>query len=175
MHAIARSTLLLACCVWPALAAAQSPAPPLPTAGNEAIAPGDSARPETIERLLEATGAERLYSALMDTTLSRLEATPQLAPYAENLREFFARYAPYDSAKADYIEAYRATFTESDLEQLLAFYQSPVGQRLLSKLPRILSVTTQRRTARLQAHWGELMSAVAASAESTASAQPPEQ
>lgn len=38
----------------------------------------------------------------------------------------------------DYIRIYRETFTEEELQSLIAFYESPAGQMFIRKTPEIM-------------------------------------
>jgi len=52
----------------------------------------------------------------------------------------------YDILKPDFIAAYREIFSQDEINQLTAFYQTPTGKMLLAKMP----LATQRSTALLQ-------------------------
>src|SRR5579862_7862985 len=70
---------------------------------------------------------------------TRPDATPEQQARFEKvvesaLTEIFANY-PIDDVLRDMIPLYQSHFTESDLDQIIAFYSSPVGQKILREMP----------------------------------------
>ena len=55
------------------------------------------------------------------------------------------------------IEAYAATFTLEELEGLIAFYQSPVGQKFIEKQPQLMTALMQQSTALTQSLMPDLL------------------
>ncbi|HET7456739.1 MAG TPA: DUF2059 domain-containing protein [Gemmatimonadaceae bacterium] len=153
------------------------------------IAAGDSARPESIERLLQVANMERVYNQGIDAGIeAQLKGAPQLAPYSDVLRAFMMKYNSYAIVKPDLVRVYREAFSEADIQETIRFYQSPFGQRLMSRLPQIMSRSAQLSAARTQEHLPELMRMInermqqgattpattpAAGADSSARAKPP--
>ncbi len=154
---------LLVCSATLHSAAAQTapPAPPAPAA----IAPADSARPETIERLLVAADMEHMYAQSMEAGISaQLKANPQLARYEDILRAFMLKYASYASMKPDLIRMYRATFSEAEMQEIIVFYQSPFGRRLMARMPALMARSSEMSAQRVQAHLPELIADIQAKA-----------
>ncbi len=50
---------------------------------------------------------------------------------------------PIDEMMQAMVPAYQKHFTKSDIDALIAFYSSPVGQKVLNELPAILSESMQ--------------------------------
>lgn len=135
-----------------------SPSPP-------AIAPADSAHPETIEQLLVVADMEHMYAQSMEASITaQLKANPQLAPYEDILRAFMMKYASYASMKPDFIKIYRATFSEADMQETIRFYQSPFGRRLMAKLPALMAQSSEMSAQHVQAHLPELIADIQAKA-----------
>lgn len=55
-------------------------------------------------------------------------------------------------------QAYARAFTEDDLRSLIAFYRTPVGQRLVTKLPEVLRQIAEIGAERGAKHQAELQS-----------------
>lgn len=141
-----------------ALAQTASPAP-------AAIAPADSAHPETIEQMLIVADMEHLYAQSMEASITaQMKANPQLAPYEDILRAFMLKYASYASMKPDFIRIYRATFSEADMQETIRFYQSSFGRRLMAKMPALMAQTGAMSAGRVQAHLPELIADIQAKA-----------
>jgi hypothetical protein len=126
--------------------------------GAQRAAPLDSARPATIERFLQVSGAERQYREAFETSLrAQLTTNPQLAPLAGTLREFAAKYQSYESLKPHLVRFYRESVSDSDLVAAIHFYQSPAGRRLTAAAPRVVARVNELSVQQLQAHLPELL------------------
>lgn len=125
----------------------------LPAQAQQAPAPADDAR---IDRLLEVTRAREM----LDAALPQIEASQQqmlaqmtagreldaaqrqridtiLARSSAAVREALA----WDNLKPVYHDIYRQTFTGDDIDAIIAFYESPTGQRMLEKMPELMQNT----------------------------------
>ena len=58
------------------------------------------------------------------------------------------------------IELYNANFTEDEINELIEFYQTPLGKKTLSALPRITAEAMQMSTALAQKHVGPFQEAL---------------
>jgi uncharacterized protein len=70
----------------------------------------------------------------------------------------------WDKLKPIYMQVYRETFEQSEVDGLIAFYRTPVGQAFVSKMPlvtqRSMAITQQRMQSfgpRVEAAMAELM------------------
>ncbi len=103
---------------------------------------------EDIRKLMELTGAGNLAVQILHQMLEPMRrALPQVP------EEFWARFM----AKVDTDEIidmtvpiYSKHLTHDEIEQLLEFYQSPVGRKLIAALPSIMSESMQAGQ-----RWGE--------------------
>lgn len=71
---------------------------------------------EAATQQLKATGGEELANAAMDA-----------------IRKFFTANVKWEEIRPTYAKAYAAEFTEAELTELLAFYESPTGKKLAAK------------------------------------------
>jgi len=44
----------------------------------------------------------------------------------------------WQNAKASYVKIYAETFSESEIDGILAFYKSPAGEAMLDKMPLLM-------------------------------------
>ena len=131
----------------------------------QALSPADSARPETIERLLVAADFERHYVQTMEAGMAaQLRANPALAPYADMLRAFNLRYASYEAVKPDLIRLYRETFSESEAEETIRFYESDFGRRFTTKMAALGVRSSEMAIERARVHLPELTAEITARA-----------
>src|SRR5690606_37919127 len=125
----------------------------LPAQAQEAQSPADDAR---IDRLLEVTRAREM----LDATLPQIEASQQqmLAQMTAGRELDAAQRQRIDALLASsssavrkalswenlapvYRDIYRQTFTGEDIDAIIAFYESPAGQRMLEKMPALMQNT----------------------------------
>ncbi len=144
--------LLLSCCAY-----SQSQAPASPGQGGEqAGVPGivsdqplnvDPAKAADIHRLIELTGGKQLAVQMIDQMSRSLKPlmTNSLPPgeYREKLVDLF--YAKFQS-KLDIgkfeemaVPIYDKYLSREEVKGLIEFYQTPLGQKTLKVLPRLMT------------------------------------
>jgi hypothetical protein len=70
----------------------------------------------------------------------------------------------WDKMKDRYVQVYRETFSQEEIDGLIAFYQTPVGQSFVSKQPEL----TKRTLAIMQQRMAPMMQRIQKMAEETA-------
>ena len=56
----------------------------------------------------------------------------------------------WESLKPMYIEIYRDTFTQDEIDGLISFYQSPIGMVFVNKMPEVMQRSMVSMQSRLQ-------------------------
>ncbi|MGH8467292.1 MAG: DUF2059 domain-containing protein [Pseudomonas sp.] len=56
----------------------------------------------------------------------------------------------WNKLKPDMVKLYTSTFTESELKDLVAFYQSPLGKKVLEKMPQVTQQSAQLTQQKLE-------------------------
>ncbi len=56
----------------------------------------------------------------------------------------------WNKLKPDMIKLYTSTFTEQELKDLVAFYQSPLGKKVLEKMPQVTQQSAQLTQQKLE-------------------------
>ena len=102
-----------------------------------------------------STGVPATKSLLTDLVNKQADSlTPkgvsQLQSMMDDMIEDIYKDYPIEAIMQDMIPVYQKHLTESDVNDLIAFYSSPVGQKILRELPTIISETMQVSSARLQ-------------------------
>lgn len=121
----------------------------------------DEAHRKAAADLLEATNTRKVMDSTMDQMLeAQIKANAQLAPLRGVMKQFLNKHLGYDSMKDDLITLYTEEFTEDELKQLAAFYQSPVGKKASEKLPTLMAKGGQLGMQRVQANQAELQQMV---------------
>lgn len=111
----------------------------------------------SIEKLLSLTDAKKLHDSviadsdeIVDSTLKpmlmREKTTPEQTAFVDS---FLTKYKKiirdelsWEKMMPSYIRIYRETFTEKELNDLIAFYESPTGKMFVKKTPVILEKTS---------------------------------
>ena len=100
----------------------------------------------TVTHLREVTG--RSTDAIIK---SQLEQMPQLKPYEGLMRTFMKEQMDWNVLEPEFTRIYAEVFTEKELRDITAFYQTPLGQLMLSKVPMVITKTNEFTQRRLQA------------------------
>ena len=111
--------------------------------------------------------AEQLFMLLhMDTTMGQLmsgirkqvqeitqsmpgadQATPeqkkQITDFQQRVMDVVDQKIGWKALEPDFITLYASTYSEEELDGIVAFYKSPVGQRMLEKTPELMTKSTQ--------------------------------
>ena len=117
---------------------------------------------QAAEDLLKATNTEKAIETVMDQLLAiSIQQNPQLAPYQEVMKKFLSKYLSLASLQEELLTIYTAEFTEEELKQIVAFYQTPVGKKAIEKLPQLTAKAGQLGVARVQANQAELQQMIA--------------
>lgn len=133
-HAIATLTVLAALWSGPALA--------------------EGAKIDKIRQLLRLTNAEAHAQQMVDSMNAQLlpmmlaqanqsgKATPEvMAVLEQEVRDEFSRIG--ETIVRASIPAYDRHFSEAELDDLIAFYQTPTGVRMVAMMPRVMQDVQQ--------------------------------
>ena len=94
------------------------------------------------KQLILTTGMTDVrFTAMRDNTLKALSASipaKNKEKLTVGLKEFFNKYLPADRFREQFAHMYAQLFTEDELNQLIKFYNSPLGKKVASKVPEVL-------------------------------------
>lgn len=108
--------------------------------------------------LLDAIHYSDTLAAAMELSLAaQLQAQPNLRPMEGTLRRFFQKYMTAEHLAPQMAAAYVARFTELELQQLIEFYRSPIGQRSLVEQPALMQEGARIGGSAVEAHRDELI------------------
>ncbi len=126
------------------------------TACSTASADQESHR-KAAENLLKVMGVEGQLQTTIDQMLElQVKSNPQIAPFKDAMKRFFTKHMSYSGLKEDFITIYVDTFTEEELDQITAFYQTPTGRKMAEKMPELSSKGMQLGAKRVQDNQAEL-------------------
>lgn len=116
---------------------------------------------EAVLTLFRLTQMEQKINASVDDLLAlQLQQNPHLAANRVIVHDFLARTIGWDALQDELLAIYQAAFTEDELRQMNAFYLTPVGQKVLTRVPELVQERNRLTAQRLQEHIGELQQAL---------------
>lgn len=82
------------------------------------------------------------------------QATPEqkklVADFQQRVLELVNKRLGWKALEPDFINLYATTYTEEDLDGIIAFYKSPVGQKMLEKTPELMTKSTELTQQRMR-------------------------
>jgi len=118
--------------------------------------PSDPATKEDVQKLTELTAARKQFDAVVDmlklqlpsiTDFTVKKQLPNATPgEAARMKEFTDRWIakmfqrmPYDELMEAIMPAYQHHFSHREVEELIRFYSSPVGRKLIAETPSVMA------------------------------------
>ena len=117
----------------------------------------DPKRSAAAEELLKAMHSEETMAKMMANQKENVkkmtasfmpkDLSPENLKRAEDLEstalDTIFQQMTWDSVKPDFIQIYSEVFTEKELKDLAAFYNTPIGQKFIEKMPDLQSKTIE--------------------------------
>jgi hypothetical protein len=109
---------------------------------------------QAAEEVLRLTKVDKMLGPLVDQiqqvqiqqlrqmNLSR-EAYSAAQRYLQRINDLVAREMRWQEIKNDYVGLYTDAFTEQELRQLIQFYSTPLGQKVVEKMPVLMEQSMQ--------------------------------
>jgi hypothetical protein len=94
---------------------------------------------QAASELLEVMHVEKSVDDAIDIMVkAQIQSNPDLAQVEDLLRAFLTKYMAWSALHDDYAQLYVDTFTEDEIRQLVSFYRTPLGQKVIDTLPQIM-------------------------------------
>lgn len=121
------------------------------------MAVAEPASETSIRQLLELTQAHKLVDAMRGEAsasfgkafdLGKGDLQPNAAQQAaidkvkSRMQALLESNLDWDKLENSYVRIYRESFSEDEIQGMLAFYQTPAGKAVISKMPRVLQKTS---------------------------------
>lgn len=100
-----------------------------------------------LKRLFEIMDSEKMVNTIMDSMIPMLKQQASSQIQGENAKERFDKYMDFvfTETKAltkklmdvEMVQIYDKYFTEQDIKDLIKFYESPVGKKMLAISPEL--------------------------------------
>ncbi len=73
----------------------------------------------------------------MQHQMGKSDSDPEALVKSEKMMDMISQELSWEKLKDQYIALYADVFTEAELKGLLAFYESPIGQKFVNKQPEL--------------------------------------
>ncbi len=127
------------------------------------VAANENTHRASIEKLLVLTevdqGYEQVFPRIKQFVLQQLkqmnvpqDQSPIIEKYFGKMIDVMKTEMSWDKMKDDYIQLYMSVYTEEEIQGLITFYESPVGQKMIEKMPLLMEqsmVISQKYTQNL--------------------------
>lgn len=84
------------------------------------------------------------------------DANPQMKQKEEQLKGFFTKYLGWEALKDELVALYTNEFSEAELKDLTAFYNTPTGKKISSKQGILMQKGATIGQEKVKLHMGEL-------------------
>jgi hypothetical protein len=126
--------------------------------------------PEThrraVEGLFAITHLGQMLERTLDTSIKvQIDANPTIRPFESVMRKFMAKYLSLEGIREPISRLYMDRFSELEILQLTAFYRTPLGQRTLAELPKIMEEGSKIGMSLVKDHMNELKEMIRAQVE----------
>ncbi len=112
-------------------------------------------------QLLETMNMKKTYAGMIERiTQMQLQQNPQLKVIQPTIHAFFNKYMGWDALKDDMAAIYAKNYTAQELNEINAFYQTPVGQKTVQLMPQLAAAGAQIGQSKLATHIGELQTMI---------------
>lgn len=92
-------------------------------------------------------GVKRQVQQITESMPGADQATPeqkkQIVDFQQRVMDVVNQKIGWKALEPDFITLYASTYTEEELDGIVAFYKSPVGQRMIEKTPELTAKSTQ--------------------------------
>jgi len=124
---------------------------------QKSVAKEDKGTLEAAKKLLAEMGLKRVYeNAVENSTKRLLKANPAFAKIKDKIKAFYEKNIGWDVMKEDLAKLYAKYFTKKELEDITAFYKTPTGKKVLSKMGQLTYEGQMLTRKRLEPHLNEL-------------------
>jgi hypothetical protein len=111
--------------------------------------------------LLSVMKLEEVSISAMTTMIDQMVGqTPELAAVQDVIEGFFKEYMSWNALQPEYARIYVDAFSESEMRELIAFYRTPIGQKVAETNPRLIAEGAAAGEKLIQPHIAELQTRI---------------
>jgi len=123
-------------------------------AGAKTPAPAGDAKTQLAVELIQVTHFDRNMQAMQQQVRTMLEkqfeseatcaaAQPTMHEFSSAVADKLSGTLSKEDLKIDVAAVYAEVFSEEELREIIAFYQSPLGEKLLDRMPELMQKSMQ--------------------------------
>ncbi len=117
----------------------------------------DPATLEATQKLFKTMKMEQIYNKMVDQATKNLVARrPVLKKVEKDIRNFYEKYIGWSAIHDDVAKIYAKYFTAKEINDLIAFYKTPTGQKALRIMPQTMAEGRRIGLQKVLAHGAEL-------------------
>ena len=120
---------------------------------STAVASPDSHR-QAAEDMLKISRVDKMIEPMMENVMSVMQQQmaqidipedrkPIIEKYNEKIVKTLREEMKWEKMKDEFIELYLRVYTEEEIRGLIEFYTSPLGQKMLDKMPELMQASLQ--------------------------------
>lgn len=98
-----------------------------------------------------------MMKSTMDQAIAGQPSTPKqdqaIANYQERMAAIMREELSWTKLEPMYLKVYRNTFTQSEIDGMIVFYQTPAGEAMINKMPQVM----QQTMTEMQGQMGPIM------------------
>ncbi|MDE2304430.1 MAG: DUF2059 domain-containing protein [Gammaproteobacteria bacterium] len=131
-----------------------------------AVDPPVNARLAAANRLVDMVGIQATVRASEEGMVSSMIAgNPMLGPYRDVILNWAGQYLSWEALRPQLVQMYAKTFTKAELADLIRFYASPAGRKLVEVSPQLTRQSMAIGQGLARDHIPELQQMIKARAE----------
>jgi len=96
----------------------------------------NNSKTEKIKQLLELSGSGKMGIQVMDQMMSSFKSSYSVVK--QEFWEEFKKEINPDDIKNMILPIYEKYYTEADIDQLIVFYKSPIGKKMIQTMPLVM-------------------------------------
>ncbi|KDN54024.1 DUF2059 domain-containing protein [Flavobacterium seoulense] len=99
----------------------------------------NTSKSEKINQLLELTGSGKIGIQVMNQMMEHLKSSSSDSKAKIEFLEEFKKEVKAEDIQNMIIPIYDKYYTESDIDQLITFYNSPIGKKMIATMPQVMT------------------------------------
>lgn len=118
-----------------------------------AVASTDSHR-QAVEDMLSISRVDKMIEPMMENVMSVMQQQmsqveipedkmPIVEKYNQKIIDTLRQEMRWERMKDDFVKLYLEVYTEEEIRGLTEFYKSPLGQKMLDKMPELMQASLQ--------------------------------
>jgi uncharacterized protein len=129
--------------------------------GGMALYADEASHYAAAEALIVVSMPEVAYTDMIKEALAQqIQINPSLEPLQDIMLAFMNKYMSLDAIKPDLIRLHMNYFSEQELQEMTAFYQTPVGQKSAQLMPQLFQAGAAIGQQKVQDNMVELQTAI---------------